>query len=346
MLEGQVAALSSGLLSSAEALQVLRALRQSALYRSDAKSYLLYPNRELALFLDKNVISEKELVRSPLLERMLAEGDERLVCRDAAGQTRFVSHLVNAPALRAELDRLGVIEERDAILAIYESVFHHHAFTGRSGTMFAFEGLGSIYWHMVAKLLLATQECFFAAIDRAEPAKTISGLAAKYYEIRSGLGFNRTPAEYGAFPTDPYSHSPAQAGAQQPGMTGQVKEELITRLGELGVRFINGTVHFQPALLREMEFLKEPSEFTFSSTTGEVRTIPLAAHSLAFTVCQTPIIYNLADSHSIEVCCADHSARPHAGNSLSPEASRSLLRRDGEIESVTVGIPAATLLHL
>ncbi len=38
---------------------------------------------------------------------------------------------------------------------------------------------------------------------------------------------------YGAIPTDPYSHTPGFAGAQQPGMTGPVKED-ICRLGELG----------------------------------------------------------------------------------------------------------------
>ena len=45
---------------------------------------------------------------------------------------------------------------------------------------------------------------------------------------------------YGAFPTDPYSHTPAGKGAQQPGMTGQVKEDVISRFGELGVEVKNG----------------------------------------------------------------------------------------------------------
>ena len=38
-------------------------------------------------------------------------------------------------------------------------------------------------------------------------------------------------------PTDPYSHTPGFAGVQQPGMTGQVKEEILTRWGELGLRW-------------------------------------------------------------------------------------------------------------
>ena len=84
---------------------------------------------------------------------------------------------------------------------------------------------------MCSKLLLATQEACQDAIDTTD----FKALADKYYEIREGLGFNKTPQCYGAFPADPYSHTPSHAGAQQPGMTGQVKEEVITRFGELGV---------------------------------------------------------------------------------------------------------------
>jgi len=57
-----------------------------------------------------------------------------------------------------------------------------------------------------------------------------------YYPVPEGIGFNRTPAEHGAFPTDPCSHTSGHGGAQQPGMTEQVKEEVLTRFGELGVR--------------------------------------------------------------------------------------------------------------
>ena len=93
-----------------------------------------------------------------------------------------------------------------------------------------YEGLGSIYWHMVSKLLLAVQENIFKAQklgDKENAAKLIES----YYKVRSGLGYNKTPELYGAFPFDPYSHTPSGQGAKQPGMTGQVKEiNLITDL--------------------------------------------------------------------------------------------------------------------
>ncbi len=54
MLEGQVAVLSSGALSSGQALVLLDALRSSPLYRPDQGSYMLYPDRMLPGFLNKN----------------------------------------------------------------------------------------------------------------------------------------------------------------------------------------------------------------------------------------------------------------------------------------------------
>ena len=54
MLEGQVAALSSGRLSAEQSLALLQALRGSSLFRNDQYSYLLYPDRPLPRFLEKN----------------------------------------------------------------------------------------------------------------------------------------------------------------------------------------------------------------------------------------------------------------------------------------------------
>src|SRR5690606_18256140 len=56
MLEGQVAVLSAGLLTPAETVDLLAALRDSDLYRADQHSYLLYPDRELPGFLERNRI--------------------------------------------------------------------------------------------------------------------------------------------------------------------------------------------------------------------------------------------------------------------------------------------------
>ncbi len=146
--------------------------------------------------------------------------------------------------LSASADELRT-ELNEAILDLWEEIFHHRSFTGRGNTFFAFEGLGSIYWHMVAKLLLAVQESHDRALRAEQPLEKVGALADAYDDIRCGFGFTKTVTRFGAFPTDPYSHTPRHTGAQQPGMTGQVKEEILTRLDELGVEVENGCLGFR-----------------------------------------------------------------------------------------------------
>ena len=262
MLEGQVAVLSSGVLSSADALAVLDALRSSKLWREDQQSYMLYPYKELPGFLEKNCLPKDALERSPLLKAMVAEGDKRLVSQDVCGVLHFNGTFRNAGDLAVAMQAAHVTEaEQNTLQELFEETFNHKAFTGRSGTFYAYEGLGSIYWHMVSKLLVATQECYFQALDAQAPET--QDLAKHYHAILEGTGIHKTARQYGAFSTDAYSHTPWGKGARQPGMTGQVKEDILCRFGELGVRVMNGKVSFHPTLLRADEFLSDGT-LTFS----------------------------------------------------------------------------------
>ena len=312
---------------------------------------MLYPDRKLPSFLEKNRIPEAQVATVPLLRRMLAAGDERIVLRDAEGCHRFSAEFRNVGDLNAMLDALSadygdeVEVARPALQALYESVFQHKAFTGRSGTMFGFEGLGSIYWHMVAKLLLAVQENFFAAAGPDADPAVRRRLGELYYRVRAGLGFNKTPAEYGAFPTDPYSHTPKHAGARQPGMTGQVKEEILTRFGELGVRVSAGIAHFQPALLRAREFSREAGEFRYLDVDGAWQQLSLSADALAFTWCQVPVVYRLQQDQqsALSITYDDGSkARLHQ-TSLSLEDSAHLFGRRGRIRCIELDIASHEL---
>jgi len=347
MLEGQVAVLSSGLLSAAESLALLDALRASPLYRADQHSYLLYPDGERAGFLERNTVPEKLVAGCPLLRDLAAAGDTRLIVRDAAGTCRFHPDLANGDAVAGRLKQLaadpawaGAVATGSApVLAVYEQVFHHRAFTGRSGSMFGYEGLGCIYWHMVAKLLLATQEAYLSA--RAEHAPETARLAECYYDIRAGLGFNKTPPVYGAFPTDPYSHTPGHSGAQQPGMTGQVKEEILTRFGELGLVVRDGGVAFHPTLLRAEEFTTLPSAFTYLSTGGQPASLPLPAGALAFTFCGVPVVYHLGvGPRQLRVHAANGSVNLITGCQLPAEASAELFSRTGRTHLLEVQLGA------
>ncbi|MFT4604207.1 MAG: hypothetical protein ACI9W4_000936, partial [Rhodothermales bacterium] len=304
MLEGQVAALSSGAITPSESVDLLETLFGSELFRQDQKTFLLYPDRPLPRYLEKNQVPADGVQAIPLLVRMLEDGDASIIQMDASGCYRFNSNLKNVEALNQQLADLKPVyaslvgQGRAGLQGLYEQVFDHQSFTGRSGGMFGFEGLGSIYWHMVSKLLLAAQEQFFAALDQGSDVLTARRLGELYYSIREGIGFNKTPAEYGAFPTDPYSHTPGHAGAQQPGMTGQVKEEMITRFAELGVRVAGGAVSFQPALLREREFISDARPFRYLGVGGDWQELEVPASGLAFTWCQVPLVYTLGETPS------------------------------------------------
>ncbi len=346
MLEGQVAALGTRAVDDEAACRVLDALRASALYRADQQSYLLYPDRRLPGFLEKNVVPEQALLATPALGRLLAGGGGRVVLRDAAGALRFHGALHNAEACAAalaEVRRAGAcgLEDADlaAVLEVYESVFHHRAFTGRSGSMFAYEGLGSIYWHMVGKLLLAVQERYLEAAERGAPPALLERLATHYRAIQAGMGgAEKSPATWGAFPLDAYSHSPAHAGARQPGMTGQVKEEVLLRLGELGVRVQGGRLAFRPRLLRRAELLEAAATFRPIGPDGRQGELALEPGSLAFTVCQVPVVYHLGAKPRLLVTGPDGAARELQGDELDEAASSAILERTGQVTRVDAWI--------
>jgi hypothetical protein len=353
MLEGQVAVLSAGVLDPSESLGILDRLFDSALYRADQHSFLLYPARELPGYLARNAVPEAQAMGIGLVRDLLAAGDTLLLDRDADGVLRFCGCLGNARDVDATLDALAgqrrwsaaVAADRAAVHELFESVFRHKAYTGRSGAMYGYEGLGCIYWHMVAKLLVATQEVILRAERQGVRPAIQADLAAMYFRIRAGLGFEKSVSEYGAFPADPYSHTPPDGGARQPGMTGQVKEEILTRMGELGVRIEDGLVRFHPLLLRADEFLETPAVFRCFDVDGDEFALPLAPGSLAFTCCQVPVIYRREEgAASIRVVNADGSDEIVAGDTLPAAVGAELLARNGRLSHLEVGIPEHTLL--
>jgi len=352
MLEGQVAALSAGAVGPDEAVKVLEGLFASEVFRADQGSFMLYPDRKLPGFLEKNRIPADDVASIPLLQQMLEANDHRVVVQDIDGNYRFNADFTNVGDLHDRLDTLtdlygdNISSARDQLHELFETVFNHQAFTGRSGTMFGFEGLGCIYWHMVSKLLLAVEENYFAALDSGADDAVCKRLGELYYRVRDGIGFNKTPAEYGAFPTDPYSHTPRHNGARQPGMTGQVKEEVLARFGELGIRVNNGRVRVQPALLRVQEFLSSPKVFCYLDVDGnwQDRTIP--KHSLAFTWCQVPVIYHLDDgaTPTLTITRDDGSSETLQELALSAEDSSALFERNGRIRELNITIRNSDLL--
>ncbi|RPI02790.1 MAG: hypothetical protein EHM72_03305 [Calditrichaeota bacterium] len=343
MLEGQAAVLSSGFLSSEQSLQVLDSLASSALYRRDQNSYILYPNRRLPRFVEKNNIPAGEAAQSKLLQKLAKIGDRRIIVQDIDGGLHFNATFRNAAMLKKALKQLPehdlakmVQAEMKTILEIYERMFDHQSFTGRSGTFYKYEGLGSIYWHMVSKLQLAVQETTERAVNDGQPATLLKRLFSHYDKIRDGIGVHKSPALYGAFPTDPYSHTPGHCGAQQPGMTGQVKEDILTRSCELGVAVRNGEVVFQPHWLQRREFLQVDHEFIYYDQAQTRQCLSLGKGKLAFTLCQTPIVYHLSPKAKIQVTKKNGHIVEIKGLSLGRELSRSIFTRSCEIGRIDV----------
>ncbi|MDO6684651.1 MULTISPECIES: hypothetical protein [unclassified Agarivorans] len=352
MLEGQVAVLSSGVLNPDEAVQLLDKLYSSAMFREDQNTFMLYPDRDLVGFKAKNRISEKRVVANPVLQQMIKQTDRRIIEQDNQGHYHFNAHFDNAGALNEAISSLSSdYPQADAatwqdIRASYEEVFNHQAFTGRSGTMFGYEGLGSIYWHMVSKLLLAVQENYFASYNSDPHSLATQQLAEYYYRVRAGIGFNKTPEVYGAFPTDPYSHTPKQAGAQQPGMTGQVKEEILTRFGELGLLVEHGQIKIQPSLLKSSEFLSAEDDYQYIDQNSQTQTLALTAKQLAFTYCQVPFVYQQSDSEHAQLTVSLTNGEQYSNEDLvlSEELSQSVFERKQQIAHVFVRLPSNMLL--
>ncbi len=353
MLEGQVAVLSAGALSPQQAVELLDNLFASDMYRADQHSFMLYPDRKLNGFMDKNSISESKFASIPILGLMLDQNDTRIIKCDATQGYHFNASFENVGQLqktianiKAEYQSVTDLQWQE-VEELYEQVFDHKSFTGRSGTMFGYEGLGCIYWHMVSKLLLAVQENYWVSFTNDPNSETTRKLAAHYYNVRAGIGFNKTPENYGAFPTDPYSHTPKQAGAQQPGMTGQVKEEVITRFGELGLIVQDGVLSIVPSLLKHDELLTSDMSFICYNLAGEREIYRLKSEEMAFTYCQIPFIYQAIrdEKPSIELTFSSGQQLTMTGLQFDKRQSDSIFGRQGKISCVRVRLPYSLLMQ-
>ncbi len=328
MLEGQVAALSSRDLDTAASLELIDVLFASEMYRPDQETFMLYPATDLPSFLERNRLSEEAVarIRSLAMSESVAE---QVFATDGDGHLHFRSAIVNTGALADLLDQ-GNIEPlaRQELLDIHEEVFDHGSFTGRSGRMYGYEGLGSVYWHMVAKLLLAIQEVYSDASDRDVDPELRAATARAYRRVRAGLGFVKDPVSYGAIPTDCYSHTPAHGGAQQPGMTGQVKEEILTRFGELGLRVIGGRVVLAPGLLGPEDVFPGP-----------------AGRPARLQLCGVPMTITEGEEDRVTVLRTDGTTIATSGLVVSADASADVFARRGAVAAVEWVVGPSTMDH-
>ena len=119
-------------------------------------------------------------------------------------------------------------------------------------------------------------------------------------------------------------------------MTGQVKEDLLCRFGELGVRVQGGQLQFDRTLMHAEEFLTESAVFEYVDVVGQTQTIELAADSLVYTVCQVPVVHQRGEQEGIEMTWNDGRTTHVDGLVLDHETSRKIFRRLHEVVRLTV----------
>ncbi len=323
MLEGQVAILNSELLNANQTNDLIGKLFESNLYRPDQESFMLYPLRRLPGFMEKNTLTNDKAKQSDFLQQLPEKTRQTIMKQDREGNWHFAADLKNGSVLKekitplayAQFDKKQADIEIQKVLQMYEEVFAHRYFTGRSGSFYKYEGLGSIYWHMVSKLLLAVGENILRFSKNNANPDSITQLQNYYHRIKKGIGVHKSPENYGGFTTDPYSHTPAMTGAQQPGLTGQVKEDVLSRFIELGISVFNGQIEINPVLLRKTDFDDQ--------------------NKLEFSVCQTPFVYFKNGDFKLKIQTRD--ALYELNTLVIPEnISSDIFARNGKVKSVEV----------
>jgi len=108
---------------------------------------------------------------------------------------------------------------------------------------------------------------------------------------------------------------------------------------ELGVDVSRGCLRFAPRLLHRSEFSAEGRPFAYVNLKGEDKTWDLPPDSLAFTYCQVPVCYTLADAPVITVEWADGRKEFVRSDSLNAEISSSIFSRRDEVARLIVQVP-------
>jgi len=116
----------------------------------------------------------------------------------------------------------------------------------------------------------------------------------------------------------------------------QVKEDFISRMGELGVLINNGKIKFNPVLLKKNEFLTGTQTFNYFDVNNKEQSMVLNAGMLAFTICQVPVIYIKSNEQKIVVTTRDGNEEEMTGLEINSLYSKSIFQRKDEIWKVRV----------
>jgi hypothetical protein len=89
------------------------------------------------------------------------------------------------------------------------------------------------------------------------------------------------------------------------------------------------------------ELLTMPGSFDYIDVTGKPQRIGLVSGCLAYTVCQVPVVIQLAASPRIEIYLTDGTVHRFNGNRMDPVNSQHIFRRDGIVHHLMVHLSKA-----
>ena len=128
-------------------------------------------------------------------------------------------------------------------------------------------------------------------------------------------------------------------------MTGQVKEEILSRFGELGVFVVAGAIHFDVSLLRRREFVEDGRSFQYRDVADQAQKLALPSPGLGFTYCQVPVCYRLLEQGEpgLRVSLNTGEIESLPGTELPPTLATELFRRSGRVSRIDVLMVASQL---
>ena len=124
-------------------------------------------------------------------------------------------------------------------------------------------------------------------------------------------------------------------------MTGQVKEDILSRWMELGVRVDGGKLGFDPAFFDLNEFLNEDVAWKLHGQTGHGVDLAVLKGQFAFSVCQVPVVYQSGKESLLTIHFAASEPLTRKELSLSVDESSAVFQRNGRITRIVVQFDSA-----
>ena len=113
---------------------------------------------------------------------------------------------------------------------------------------------------------------------------------------------------------------------------------ILSRFGELGFYVKNGCLGFSPDILNPSEFITETQSFDYYDVKGQKQNIPVSPGSLAFTICQVPIVYKSGAELGIIVEFNDGGTKNLKGKELDYETTQFIFKRLDKVKMIVVNV--------